>query len=88
MDKVKKLVAAGASIPGAIREALSQNGLTVAAFAEKYDRPRTNLTSVLSGTRAPTDLDLDALISELGGAADEWRKVLHDAGDPAAQAVA
>lgn len=88
MDKVKKLVAAGATIPGAIREALTQNGLTVAGFAEKYRRPRTNLTSVLSGTRAPNDADLDALIAELGGTADEWRKMLHDAGDPEARLVA
>lgn len=86
MDKVKKLVTAGASIPGAIREALDQNGLSIAAFAEKYDRPRTNLTSVLNGTRAPNDDDVAALISELGGAADEWRELLHEAGRPAAKA--
>jgi hypothetical protein len=84
MDKVKRLIDAGASISGAIREALSLNGLTVSAFADKYGRNRANMTSVIAGARAPSKADLKALVAELGGSDIEWRVILHEAGRPTA----
>ncbi len=83
MDKVKRLVKAGATIPGAIQDVLRQLGFpTVTAFAEKYDRDRSNMTRVIQGTRAPTQADVDALLLELGGTDAEWRELLHEAGRP------
>lgn len=83
MDKVKRLIRAGASISGAIREALIQNGLTISAFADKYKRNRQNMNQVIAGSRAPTDDDLTAFTKELGGDAADWRVLLHEAGRPA-----
>jgi hypothetical protein len=82
MEKIKKLVRAGSTIPGAIREVLSQNGLSLAAFADKHERNRQNISTVISGTRAPAPDDVKALILELGGTEIEWRELLHEAGRP------
>ena len=82
MDKVKQLVSAGASISGAIREMLDQNGLSISKFADKYTRNRANMTSVISGSRTPTKEDIEALVTELGGEPDEWKVLLHEAGRP------
>lgn len=82
MVKIKELVRAGSSIPGAIREVLSQNDLSIAAFCDKYDRNRQNMSMVFGGTRGPAQGDVDALISELGGTDLEWREMLHEAGRP------
>jgi hypothetical protein len=84
MTKIKELVRAGSTIPGAIREVLSQKGLSIAAFCDKYDRNRQNMSMVFGGTRAPAQADVDALIAELGGTDVEWREMLHEAGRPAA----
>ena len=83
MDKVRKLVQAGSSIPGAIKESL---GMTVAEFALKHSRPRVSIGQVILGRKIPTDADVRALIAELGGTADEWRELLHEAGRPMAKA--
>jgi plasmid maintenance system antidote protein VapI len=82
MDKVKKLVDAGATISGAIREVLSQNGLSITAFADKYERNRPNMTSVIAGSKAPTEDDIKALVAELGGEPEEWKVLLFEAGRP------
>ena len=84
MDKVKRLIKAGASISGAVREALTQNGLTISRFADKHGRNRQNMSAVIAGSRAPTDGDVAALISELGGTEVEWKALLHEAGRPIA----
>jgi hypothetical protein len=83
MDKVKRLVKAGATITGAIQDVLRQQGFpTVTAFADRYHRDRSNMTRVILGTRAPAQADVDALIAELGGTDLEWRQLLHEAGRP------
>lgn len=87
MDKVKRLIRAGASISGAIRETLAQNGLTISSFADKYGRSRQNMTSIINGTRSPAEDDVSALVSELGGTATEWRVILHEAGRPSIAAA-
>ena len=81
MDKVKKLIRAGASIPSAIRLALEP--LTVQAFAEKHGRNRNSVSNEINGNVRATDATIDALIAELGGSADEWRELLWLAGKPA-----
>ncbi|MEX1185341.1 MAG: hypothetical protein WEA80_01970 [Gemmatimonadaceae bacterium] len=86
MEKVKRLVEAGSTVSGAIKELLSQSGLTVAGFSDKYDRNRSNMNQVVMGTRAPTDADLDAFVSEFGGTPADWRELLHEAGRPTARA--
>lgn len=83
MEKVKKMVEAGVSITGAIKEALSQGGLeTVNAFAEKYDLSRSSVGMHLRGYVRADDSTINALITELGGSADEWRELLWLAGKP------
>jgi plasmid maintenance system antidote protein VapI len=83
MIKVRKLVIAGSSIPGAIKECL---GMSVAEFALKHSRPRVSIGQVILGRRAPSEADIAALIAELGGSPDEWRELLHEAGRPVAKA--
>lgn len=85
MDKVKKLVEAGASIPMAIRDSL---GMSLAAFAEKYELPRSSITNHVNGTVRATDDTIAALIAELGGTPDEWRELLWLAGKPSSVSAA
>jgi plasmid maintenance system antidote protein VapI len=82
MEKVKKLIEAGMSIPAAIKEALAQNGLDVSGFAERYQLNRAAASNHINGNVRPTDATIDALVSELGGAADEWRELLWLAAKP------
>lgn len=77
MDKVKKLVEAGVSIPTAIKESL---GVPVSEFADKHGRPRPRISNVINGNLRPTDDDLRAFIAELGGTELEWRVLLLQAG--------
>lgn len=84
MNKVRKLIAAGSTIPGAIKEAL---GMSIAEFAIKYARPRGVTGQVLLGRKTPTKKDVEALIAELGGTEQEWLELLHEAGRPVAQSA-
>jgi hypothetical protein len=86
VENIKRLIAAGSTISGAIKEVLSQKGLSVSAFAKKYERNSNNMINAIAGTRAPSPGDLEALIAELGGTDLEWRELLHEAGRPAARA--
>ena len=79
MEKVKKLVELGVSIPNAIKEAL---GMPISEFADRYDIPATVASDVINGGRRATEKHLNALISELGGTEDEWRMLLWEAGKP------
>jgi plasmid maintenance system antidote protein VapI len=79
MDKVKKLVAAGASIPTAIKASL---GMTVADFAEKHGIARSSASNHISGQVKATDDTIAALIAELGGTVEEWRELLWLAAKP------
>lgn len=83
MKNIKRLIDAGSSITGAIKEVLSQRGLTVSAFAKNYERNPNNMISAIAGTRAPSPGDLKALMRELGGTEAEWLELLHEAGRPA-----
>jgi len=82
MDKVRRLIEAGASIPTAIKEAL---GASPAEIALKHGRARTNFSATINGKRAPSPGDIAALIAELGGTEMEWRELLHEAGRPVAK---
>lgn len=82
MDKVKKLIEAGASVPGAIREALAQKGLSVLAFADQYELPYRAASGAINGGVRATDSMIDALVRELGGGAEEWRELLWLAAKP------
>lgn len=82
MDKVKSLIASGARIPIAIREALFSNGLTVLAFATKYSLPDKAVSNAINGNVRPTDHLIEALVAELGGSADDWRLLLWEAARP------
>ena len=83
MERVKRLIEAGSSITGAIREAL---GMPTTEFADKYRLPRSSTREVLNAGRRPTDAQLDALVEELGGTREEWRVLLWEAGRPTAAA--
>lgn len=86
MKNIKRLVEAGSTISGAIKEILSQRELSISAFAKKYERNPNNMINVIGGARAPSPGDVEALIAELGGTEIEWRELLHEAGRPTARA--
>jgi plasmid maintenance system antidote protein VapI len=79
MEKVKKLVEAGLSIPSAVKEAL---GMPVTEFAAKYGIHSAHVSSTINGGRRPTEGILGALIAELGGTEYEWRMLFWEAGKP------
>lgn len=79
MEKVKEMVAAGVSIPTAIKEAL---GMKIPEFAKKH---RLNVNSArlhIGGHARPSDETIAALIKELGGTGREWRLLLWEAARP------
>lgn len=82
MNKVKEMMQAGVSLPTAVKELLTQKGLTLAAFAEKHGRAVTTVSNVINGNVKPSDGDVDALISEFGGEAHEWRMLLWEHSKP------
>lgn len=83
MEKVKKMVEAGTSITGAIKEALAQNGLkTVTEFAVKYSLNRSSVSNHLNATVRADVGTLDALSQELGGTPFEWAQLLWQAMKP------
>lgn len=84
MEKVKKLVEAGASIPAAIKEGLAQAGCpTIADFAAKHGLVRASVANHINGTVRATDDTVAALVAELGGDPDDWRELLWLAAKPA-----
>jgi hypothetical protein len=80
VDKVKRLMEAGADIPTAIKTAL---GMQLIVFADKYEIPRTSANEAINGVRRPSRKVIDALIAELGGTELEWRYLLWEAARPA-----
>lgn len=79
MDIVKAALKRGATLGGAVRAALVEQGSSLNKFAVKHGVDRSNLASGLSGNRAMSDREIEALITEFGGTADEWKEVLLDA---------
>jgi hypothetical protein len=84
VEKVKKLVEAGATVPGAIKDLLSQKDppLTIESFSDKHGLNRTAMSEVINLRKAPTDPQVAALISEFGGTEDECRHFLWEAARP------
>lgn len=82
MEKVKKLIEAGARVPVAIKEALAP--VTIDQMADKYSVPRTALSTAINSNVKPSDEVINALVSELGGDSLEWRRLLWKAGEPVA----
>jgi hypothetical protein len=85
MEKVKRMVEAGTSIPTAIKDAL---GMPVAMFARKHRLSRQAANSHINGTVRADELTIAALIEELGGQPDEWRELLWLAARPTKAHVA
>lgn len=86
MEKVKELIAEGKSITQAIKLALVMKlGVTqpVTAFADKYSLPRGSVSNHLNATTRAADDTIAALVTELGGTAEEWRELLWQAMRPA-----
>jgi plasmid maintenance system antidote protein VapI len=79
VNKVKKLIAAGASVAEAIRVAL---GRSVAQFAEEKKLNRAAFSAHINGSVRATDETIAALIEEFGGTEKEWRHMLWKAGEP------
>ncbi len=75
-----RMMAAGVSLPTAIKEALKP--LTVQAFAAKYERIAPTISAIINSSVRPSDADIEALISELGGTTDEWRLLLWEHSKP------
>ena len=82
MDKVKKLIEAGARIGIAIRESLLDRGLTVATFADKHGVHEKAVSNAINANIRPTDAIITALVEELGGTPDEWKMLLWEAAKP------
>lgn len=81
MEKVKKLVRAGASIPTAIKECL---GRPVTTFADDHELPRAAVSNAINGNVKPSEPLIAALIEEMGGTEAEWRDLLWRAAKPEA----
>jgi plasmid maintenance system antidote protein VapI len=83
MEKVRKLIEAGARTGVAIREALLvDRQLTVAAFAEKHDLPEKSVSNGINGNVRATEALCAALSTELGGEPAEWATLLWNASKP------
>jgi plasmid maintenance system antidote protein VapI len=79
MEKVKRLVDAGAKPATAIKEAL---GMSVTEFADLYELPRGTTSEVINSGRKPTAAQLKALSKHLGGTPAQWADFLWKAGKP------
>jgi hypothetical protein len=79
MDSVKRMIGAGANLSMAIKQEL---GMSVTAFADKFDLARTITSEVLNLDRAPRMDVCRALASELGGEPYEWAVLLWEAAKP------
>lgn len=83
MEKVKKMVEGGTSIPTAIKEALAQAGLpSIKGFAVKHGLIREIVTNQINGRVSATEPTINALVAELGGTPGEWRELLWLAAKP------
>lgn len=69
MDKVKKLLAAGADLPMALRQAL---GVTFNEFCETNSLDRTWFSLVVNARAVPNEQILSSLSAQLGGSPEEW----------------
>jgi hypothetical protein len=79
VDRVKKLMSAGLTLPSAIKEAL---GMSVTAFADKHDLSRSIASEVINLERGPREPYCSALAHELGGSAYEWAELLWSEAKP------
>lgn len=86
MDKVQKLIRAGASIPTAVKEALSP--MTLTEFADKHGLPRPAVSNAINGNISPSDDLVAALVAELGGDPDDWRQLIWQAAKPKVREIA
>lgn len=86
MDKVKNLMAHGASLGDAVRIALE--GRTVPMIASERGLNRNTLNAALAGGRAPTVAEIEAMVAELGGTFEQWREAFADAAAARVRTVA
>lgn len=86
MDKVKTMLAAGVSLATAVREAVKPRSLREAALASGFNP--TALSSIITGSRTPTDKEIDGLIAMLGGTREDWLSAIADAMRGRADALA
>jgi hypothetical protein len=77
MDKVKALLAAGATLSQAVRSALGARSLRAVALERAL--AVSDLSSALAGSRLATDRVVAAMVAELGGTTDEWRLLFGEA---------
>ncbi len=89
-EDIQRVIAAGVGITTAIREAIHQvsGSASLGAFALRYGIPRAHLSKAINGTEQPTAKLVGVLMLVFGGTEAEWRTLLHEAGRPAAAAVA
>lgn len=85
MDKVKQMVAAGVSLPAAIKEALKNEGMTVSAFCSRYGMNRVQGGEILNLVRSPDARTCDGLARELGGQPFDWALLLWEHARPVAK---
>jgi hypothetical protein len=76
MEKVKQMVEAGVRLGTAIRECLPHS---IVAHCAKHRLPRSSTSEAYNGLRGATPAQVDALVTELGGTAEEWRELLREA---------
>lgn len=79
-----RLVEAGSTISGAVREAIDQHVGSIKAFAEHHEIDRSDLSKTINGTKAPTPRMITAFTAVFGGTELEWRALFHRAGEPVA----
>jgi plasmid maintenance system antidote protein VapI len=52
--------------------------MSISAFADKHDLPRSATSDALNGGRRATDAMIAALVAELGGSDEQWRTLLDE----------
>ena len=82
MEQVKQMVAAGVSLPTAIKEAL---GRSVTAFADSHGLSRQISSEVLNCERSPRVDVCRAIANDLGGDAFAWANLLWEGARPHAE---
>jgi hypothetical protein len=88
LEDIRRLIAAGARVDGAIKEAIAQDAGSLTAFAVKHGIDRGNLSRAVNGAATPTTATLSVFTRVFGGTEIEWRQLFHEAGRPSPVAAA
>jgi hypothetical protein len=87
MERVKELLAAGLSFPAALKQALTEKGVSVSGLADTHGIARSVASEVINLDRFPRLTVAGAIAAELGGTAFEWQQLMWEHAKPVKAAV-